>query len=153
VPFEATWIGDGPELPAMAKRIAASPIAGTVRLHGFEDNRDVLLSAMRKSDIFLFCHKTAESPRCLIEALVSGCPLIGYKTAYPQGLVDRRGGGIFVGRDDVGALADCVAQLHRDRPALARLVADAAASGELYNEAAVYEHRALLMKRPPTTAS
>ncbi len=40
-----------------------------------------------------------------------------------------------------------VAALHRDRAALADLVAHAADSGTLYNEDMVYADRAALMKR------
>ena len=88
IPFRATWIGDGPDLARMQERVARSGLTDQVVLHGFEGNRAVLLRAMRESDLLLFCHKTPESPRCLIEALVSGCPLVGYETAYPKGLVD-----------------------------------------------------------------
>lgn len=147
VPFRATWIGDGPELPMMRERIAASAISEFVHLAGFESNRETLLQGMRSSDMFLFCHKTPESPRCLIEALVSGCPLVGYETAYPRGLVQKRGGAMFAPQDDHAALADQIARLHKDRFLFAELVSDAAASGQEYNEAAVYEHRANLMKR------
>lgn len=147
VPFRATWIGDGPELSRMRELVAGSALSQYVRLPGFEGNRDTLLRAMRESDLLLFCHKTPESPRCLIEALVSGCPLVGYDSAYARGLVEARGGGTFVPHDDVGALAGKLEQLHHDRPALSGLVADAAASGEAYNEDAVYAHRAQLMRR------
>ncbi len=147
VPFFATWVGDGPELPMMRQRLAESAIAGAVELPGFEGDREVLLRRMRDSDVMLFCHKTPESPRCLIEALVSGCPIVGYETAYPRGLVMQKGGGAFAPQDNVTALVDRMAELHHDRNALARLVEAAAASGATYNEDAVYAHRAELMKR------
>lgn len=147
VPFEATWIGDGPDLAAMKARADESGLGASVRFPGFEDRRDVLLDRMRDSDVLLFCHKTAESPRCLIESLVCGCPIVGYQTAYPRGLVADHGGGAFVARNDVAALAELVASLHADRDGLAELIAAAAASGTRYNEVSVYAHRAALMRR------
>ena len=147
IPFRATWIGDGPDLSAMQDRIARSGLAVVVDLPGFVGDRIALLRAMRESDLLLCCHKTAESARCLIEALVSGCPIVGYGTAYACGLIEERGGAVFAPQDDIAALAERIADLHRDRPALARLVAEAAASGELYNEDIVYAHRARLMRR------
>jgi glycosyltransferase involved in cell wall biosynthesis len=147
VPYQATWIGDGPDLPMMQARVAESKLGEIVRLHGFEGDRERLLRAMRESDVFLFCHKTPESPRCLIEALVSGCPLVGYETAYSRGLVEARGGGRFVRQNDIAALADEIVRLHKDRQALAKLVSEAADSGKLYNEDSVYEHRARLMRQ------
>ncbi len=147
VPFRATWVGDGPELPMMRQRVAGSALSDAVHLPGFEGDRDALLRTMRRSDLLLFCHKTPESPRSLIEALVSGCPLVGYDSAYPRGLVQTKGGGVFAPQDDVEAVAERIVQLHRDRWAFAALVADAAASGKSYNEDVVYEVRADLMKR------
>jgi len=102
---------------------------------------------MADSDILLFCHKTLESPRSLVEALVCGCPLVGYGSAYSAGLVAQLGGGTFVAMHDAPALADKVVELHENRAALADLVAAAAGSGRLYNEDSVYAHRANLMKR------
>jgi glycosyltransferase involved in cell wall biosynthesis len=147
VPFHAVWLGDGPDLPAMRARVAGAGLAAMIELPGFEGNRERLLEALHDSEMLLFCHKTPESARCLIEALVGGAPLVGYASAYARGLVEARGGGAFVPPGDAAALAGQVAALHRDRPALARLVTDAAASGELYDEDSVYTHRAGLMRR------
>lgn len=147
VPFTARWIGDGPDLPAMRARVAASNLGDKVELPGFEGRRDVLLAALRDSDLLLFCHKTAESARCLIEALVSGCPIVGYDGGYPRGLVERHGGGLFVPSGDSAALAGRIAGLDADRAAMAAMLGEAAASGTLYTEDALYAHRAELMRR------
>ncbi|WBO20856.1 glycosyltransferase [Sphingomonas abietis] len=147
IPFRATWIGDGPDLATMRGRVASARLTGLVDLPGFEGDRDILLDRMRQSDMLLFCHKTPESARCLIEALVSGCPLVGYRSAYAYGLVATHGGGAFTPLDDPNALAVQVAELHRDRAGFARLIGDAAASGRLYDEDGVYAHRAELMRR------
>lgn len=149
VPFEATWVGDGPELEVMRARCAGSPLGQHVNLPGFEGDRQAILRRMREADLMLFCHKTAESPRCLIESLVCGCPIVGYETPYPVGLAEAHGGGAFVPKDNVPALADLLGQLHMDRERLAQLIAAAAESGRGYNEDAVYAHRAELMRRPP----
>lgn len=147
VPFRATWIGDGPDLAAMRHRVDEFGLAEQVDLPGFEDRRDVLLARLRGSDVLMFCHKTPESARCLVESLVCGCPIVGYDSAYPRGLVTHHGGGRFFAQDDAIALADGIERLHQDRDGLARLIGEAAVSGRLYNEEAVYAHRAALMKR------
>lgn len=147
VPFRATWVGDGPDLPAIRHRTDELGLTGVVALPGFEDRRAVLLARLKASDLLLFCHKTPESARCLIEALVCGCPIVGYGTAYPRGLVAREGGGLFAPQNDAAGLAEHLTRLHADRASLADLVGQAAASGRLYNEDAVYAHRAELMKR------
>jgi len=147
VPFHATWIGDGPDLAAMKARVADAGLDDQIALPGFEDRRDVLLTALRDGDLLLFCHKTPESARALIEALVCGCPIVGYGSSYPRDLVAERGGGAFAAVHDIAGLAERVVALHRDRAMLADLVAQAADSGTRYNEDTVYADRAALMRR------
>lgn len=145
VPFRATWIGDGPDLPAIRQRVADLGLTHAVDLPGFENRRDILLQQLRDSELLLFCHKTPESARCLIEALVCGCPIVGYDTSYPRRLT-AQGGGVLAPRNNVAALARRVMDLHQDRTALSQLIVDAAASGTLYSENAVYGYRAELMR-------
>nr|WP_314262470.1 glycosyltransferase [uncultured Devosia sp.] len=145
VPFRARWIGDGPDIDKMRQRVEAASLGDKIMLPGFETDREKLLAALRDSDMLLFCHKTMESARCLIETLVSGCPMVGYDSAYAKGLAEEHGGALLTPRDDVEALAGAVVALHFDRARLARLVEQAAQSGEHYDEDAVYAHRARLM--------
>lgn len=145
IPFRATWIGDGPALKWMLERVQQLGLKEKVFLPGFEGNRQLLLQHMQESDFLLYCHKTPESPRSLIEALVSGCPIVGYAADYPKGLVERHGGGVFVTQDDVKALTNEISVFCKDRSILCNLIKCAASSGEIYNENAVYAHRAKLM--------
>lgn len=147
VPFRATWLGDGPDLPAIRQRAGELGLDGLVDLPGFEGRRAVLLDRLRSADVLLFCHKTPESPRCLVEALVCGCPIVGYDTAYPRGLIAQHGGGVFAPQNDVEALTRQVERLHADRASLGALIGAAAASGQLYNEDKLYAQRAALMKQ------
>ena len=90
VDFEATWLGDGADLAEMLRRVAAAGLGATgCALPGFAADRAAVFAALRAAHLFLFCHKTPESPRSLIEALVSGAPLVGYDSAYRAG-PDRR---------------------------------------------------------------
>lgn len=146
VAFKARWIGDGPDIDAFRQRAAALGLRDHVHIPGFESRRAVLLDAMRQSDLMLFCHKTPESARCLVEALVCGCPIVGYGTDYPRDLVATRGGGLFAPQDDSNSLALRLKRLDGDRRELAALIEAAACSGSLYNEDAVYAHRANLMR-------
>jgi colanic acid/amylovoran biosynthesis glycosyltransferase len=145
IPFQATWIGDGPALKWMVEKVRNLGLREKVLLPGFEGNRQLLLDNMQKSDFLLYCHKTPESPRNLIEALVSGCPIVGYESAYPKGLVEKYGGGVFVAQDNVKELITTIIAFCNDRATLCNLVKCAALSGEIYNEDAVYAHRAEIM--------
>lgn len=126
--LEATWLGDGPMLAEMRDEIKRLGLEGRVALPGLV-SREELFGRLRRSDVFLFCHKTGESPRCFGEALVSGAAIVGYGSAFPRDLVAERGGGEFVETGDWRGLAEIVVKLDKDRPRLARLVKNAFGSG------------------------
>jgi glycosyltransferase involved in cell wall biosynthesis len=94
----------------------------------------------------MFCHKTPESPRCHVEALISGCPIIGYESSFAAELT-RDGGSILVPLGNKQQLADEICKLHTDRQRLVMLVQAAAQSGKRFNDVAVFEHRSNLIKK------
>jgi glycosyltransferase involved in cell wall biosynthesis len=147
VPIQATWIGDGDMLGEMRRLTEELGISERIHFHGFVDSQQEILTALRASDILLFCHKAAESPRNLVEALVSGCPILGYSSPYVEDLVRRHGGGLFTPQDDIVALAEKVKYLHAHRGDLCELIRAAARSGKLYNDESVFRHRSDLIKR------
>jgi colanic acid/amylovoran biosynthesis glycosyltransferase len=146
VDFRATWLGDGPDLPDMKARVARAGLDDKVTFAGFVRDRDTVFDRLRKAQVFLFCHKTPESPRCLIEALVSGTPIVGYGTAYPEDLIAAHGGGHLVPLDDVAALGAAVTDLARDRARLGDLMARAAQDGAGFTDEAVFRHRCEVIK-------
>lgn len=146
VDFHARWLGDGPERPAMLDRVARSGLGERVELPGFVGDHAAVLEEMREAHAFLFCHLTPESPRCLLEALASGCPLLGYRSAYSADLL-ARGGGVLVPMGDVEALAREVGALAGDRDRLGRLIRAAAADGAPFTDEAVFRHRAVAIRR------
>ncbi len=101
---------------------------------------------MRDAHLMLFCHLTPESPRCLIEALVSGTPIVGYGSAYPEDLIAGHGGGVLTPMRPAPLAAELV-RLSGDRAALADLMGRAAQDGHDMNDEAVFAHRAALMKQ------
>ncbi|MEE7457055.1 hypothetical protein MPAR168_19070 [Methylorubrum populi] len=145
--FTATWWGDGPMLGAMRARAEDLGLADCVALPGFEGDRERLLAAMRGAHLLLFCHLTPESPRCLIEALVCGTPLLGYASPYSEDLVARDGGGRLSAMDDPAALAAHLVALDGDRAGLATMVQAAARTGTRFDEETVYRERADLLRR------
>ncbi|MCX7644531.1 MAG: glycosyltransferase [Rhodobacteraceae bacterium] len=146
IDFEATWLGDGSGLAAMRRRVEGGPLAARVRLPGFVRDRGAILEALRGAHLLMFCHKTPESPRCLIEALVSGTPIVGYDSAFPRELIERHGGGRLTPPGEVPALAGAVAGLARDRQELADLIGRAARDGARFDDETVFRHRAELIR-------
>jgi glycosyltransferase involved in cell wall biosynthesis len=145
--FEATWLGDGPLLEECRREVARRGLADVVFFPGAERDRAKVLEFFRSLDLFAFCHLTQESPRCLIEALMSGVPLVGYDSTYARDLVAVTGGGDFVPAGDVDALADRVANLLTDDAARQAASIGALASGERFSADAVFAHRSELIKR------
>lgn len=147
VRLTATWFGDGPLLEEMRAGIASRGIADCVTLAGFEGDRSRLLRAMREAHLFLFCHTTPESPRCLLESLACGTPLVGYGSPYSEDIAGRDGAGALSPMNDPEALSRLVVGLDRDRAGLADRVRVAARVGSRFDAAALYGRRADLLKR------
>ena len=143
--FEAVWFGTGELSGQMEAYVRAHGLDQSCHLSG-RATRDEVLAAMRASDVFLFCHMTRESPRCLVEALASAAPLVGFGTDYSRCLVEECGGGDFVDPGDIAGLTDLIEKYSVDREALAKLVREAAASSKLLDRDSAIGARIALMK-------
>lgn len=146
VDFRAAWLGHGPLLDQMRAALATAGLADRVETPGFVDDRARVLEALRQAHVMLFCHKTPESPRCLIEALISGTPLIGYDGAFAADLIAGHGGGSLAAMNDTAGLARVLADLSGDRPRLADLMARAARDALDFHDEAVFAHRSRLIR-------
>lgn len=147
VEFEATWLGDGPELSAMRAQAAEAALEQKVRFAGFVNDRQAIMAHLREAHLFLFCHKTPESPRCLIEALVSGTPIVGYEGAFSRDLVSEHEGGRLVPLNDVVALSEAVRDLALNRDALGLLINNAAKDGAPFDDESVFQHRSEMIRQ------
>ena len=146
VDFQATWLGDGEALAAMRAEVASHGLTDRVHLPGFVRDRSLLLETLRSSHVLAFCHKTPESPRNLIESLVSGTPIVGYDSAFPRDLISVHGGGVLTPLNDVNALVNALETLGNDRSRLAALMKSAALDGDPFNDVAVFKHRSEIIR-------
>lgn len=147
VDFHARWLGDGSERPEMLARVARAGLQSRIELPGFVNDRTEILEEMRRAHVFQFCHLTPESPRCLIEALASGCPIAGYTSAYPADLIAAHGGGVLMPLGDTAALAGELAALSNDRARLSELILKASADGAPFTDEHVFQHRSEVIRR------
>lgn len=138
----ATWFGSGPELTS-AQQLANS-LGAPISFPGPLPH-DKLLEVLKTFDAFVFCHKTLESPRCLIEALACGLPIVGYRSPYPDDLLSSHHGGILVEMNSVEALATAI-QTIADQNRLEGLSFAARETGSEFTDEAVFAHRSDLMK-------
>lgn len=154
VDFRASWFGEGPLLEGARLKVQQLGLDSRIFFPGPALDRQILLERLRAAHLMLFCHLTPESPRCLIEALVSGTPIVGYGSGYSEDLIAENGGGKLTPMKPA-ALAETLVGINDNRARLASLIADAARDGRDMNDAAVFAHRSDLMKRfcPPDSPS
>jgi len=145
VAFRARWFGDGPQLEEARAKVSALGLDGIVAFAGPIFDRDEVLDTLRSAHVAMFCHQTPESPRCLIEALVCGTPIVGYASAYPRDLIAANGGGVLTAMEPAD-LAAQIGELAAARDHLAALIVKAARDGRDMNDEAVFAERAALMK-------
>jgi glycosyltransferase involved in cell wall biosynthesis len=144
--FRTSWLGDGPLFAELRDDVERLNLSERVELPGFVGDRRRLLEAVRDSDLFVFCHKTPESPRCLIEALMSGSAILGYSSSYPRDLLGGLAGHLLVGNGDAAGLAERVAYFDRNRDELAELVQSCYQLGANFSDRAVFQHRSSLIR-------
>ncbi|MDX8353107.1 glycosyltransferase [Cognatiyoonia sp. IB215182] len=147
VNFEAHWLGDGPQLDDLRKQLQADGLSDRVTLHGFVNDPAQVAAQMQAAHVFLFCHKTPESPRCLIESLIAATPIVGYEGSYAADLIGKNQGGHLVPIGDTDALGDVLFKLAQDRSNLANLIQNARKDGVPFDDESVFAHRSDLIKR------
>lgn len=147
VGFAARWVGDGEMLDEM-RGFASSGGLGPddLMFEGFVTDPVALRGFYRDAHLQMFCHKTDESPRNLIESLHSATPLVGYDDPFARGLVEEKGAGLLVPRHAIEELTSAVAALAADRSRLADLIARAGASASELTLDKVFHHRSELIR-------
>ena len=143
--FCATWFGDGPELNRAKAVVIERHLTGRISFAGNLPHADILKS-MKSFDAFVFCHKTQESPRCLVEALACGLPIVGYSSNYAKQLIEDHSGGMLSPIDDIAALTKNLQNVLDDVDHLTDLSKAAAADGRKFDAEATFRHRSDLIK-------
>jgi glycosyltransferase involved in cell wall biosynthesis len=144
--IRATWIGSGSLFGEVSEYIRQKGLEPFIHLAGLEADRAVVLEKIRRAHVMAFTNKAKESPRCLLEALVSGTALAGYGSDYSRHLLKDYGGGLLTGRHDPSELAKLLLYLDQDRAALGRLIGEAARNGRRFTDEGVFRHRCELIK-------
>ena len=145
--LEATWFGEGALLEAAQAEATRLNLTGIVAFPGFLADRTLLLAHLRSAHALVFTHITPESPRILLEALVSGTPILGYNNPFAEDLIQRQSGGALAPLHNTHALGRLIADLATDRPRLAALTRQAARNGRRFTDAAVFTKRSQLIKQ------
>jgi glycosyltransferase involved in cell wall biosynthesis len=147
VRLQATWYGEGPLRDEAKAEAARLGLNGSVSYPGFVAGRGELLNHLRSAHAMVFTHVTPESPRNLLESLVSGTPILGYDNAYAMNLIEEEGGGALVPMHDVQALGKVIAEMAGNRERLAALIEQAARNGRRFTDSVVFAERSQLIQR------
>jgi glycosyltransferase involved in cell wall biosynthesis len=146
--LHAAWLGGGPLLTQMRSAVASQGLSQEVEFAGHQADHGRVLQTLRAADLFLFCNLTPESPRVLIEALMSGLPIIGFETEFAKNLLGKHtAGGAFVPMGDTAALARLLGQCLSDPARLEAMTAAAQAAGQLFSEESVFRQRSDYIKQ------
>ncbi|HEY0796413.1 MAG TPA: glycosyltransferase [Acidisarcina sp.] len=146
VQIKAVWFGDGSMRAQAQAEAHRLDLTGMVSFPGFTNDRAALLTELRAADVFLFTHVTPESPRCLLESLISGTLILGYESEFAAELLEGRGGGELVAIHDWKKLGERLTELAKDRKQLAALTAEAAKNGRRFSDVGVFADRSELIK-------
>jgi glycosyltransferase involved in cell wall biosynthesis len=147
VTLHATWLGDGPlrsDAISLVDRVGCSDL---IALPGFVRERRRVMDLIASSHVMLFTHVGAESPRCLLEALMHATAIVGYESGYSRELVSKNGGGLHVESGNFEALGAALVRIDRDRRFLADLLSRAHMDGRRFGASEVFRARSgLIMK-------
>lgn len=145
VQLDAVWFGEGLLQDEMEHLIAELGVEDCIHPAGFETDRHQLLQQIRESHVLLFTHISSESPRCLLEALICGTPIVGYHSLYAEDLLNRYDSGWLGPIHDWQKLGEQIKSLADDRHHLAQLIQRAAANGKRFNDESVFAERSRLI--------
>jgi glycosyltransferase involved in cell wall biosynthesis len=130
---KAVWLGNGPLFQTMRDEVERHGLGDIIELAGFVSDRDEVVRRIREADVMLFTHIAPESPRVLIEALMSACPIVGYERLHPADLISKHGGGELTPLGDWQAAGAALARLAADRDRLADLIRRAHRDGTRFD--------------------
>jgi len=145
--IRAIWAGEGDLRPDFDRKLRDLELEDVVDAPGFIPDRKKVAQLYRDADIFMFTHITPESPRCLLEALKFGIPIIGYESAFAKDLIKKNGGGLVVENGNIHALANLVSEIINEPDRLMILKKNAREDGKAFSSKAVFKERAGLIKK------
>jgi glycosyltransferase involved in cell wall biosynthesis len=128
VEFTMDLFGGGDLEPPLRHLIQQQGLADQVRLRGVLDFAAELMPAVsRNADLFVCCHRQGDPSCTYMETMSCGTPIAGYDNEAFAGVVAQSGVGWLSPMDDPRRLAEKIAALDADRPALAAAAAAARA--------------------------
>jgi glycosyltransferase involved in cell wall biosynthesis len=139
-------VGEGPERPALERRIAERGLAGHIVLLGACTQAEVA-ALLNESRLFVMTSFSEGLPKALLEAVACGTPAVVTTACNAGDFIDRVG--VAVPPGDPGAIAAAAHALLTDDGRRAALARHCAAVAEDYDWAGMAARVARLYRRPP----
>lgn len=122
VPFQLSICGDGDLAGAMRTRIAEARLSDCVTMRGVLDATTELFPYVKAEvDAFVCCHPQGDPSCTYLETMLCGVPIAGYANEALSGVVAHSRAGWLAPLGDPRALARKIAELNRDREAIAAM--------------------------------
>ena len=115
--WRLTIIGDGPERPAVERRVRQLGLEHSVDIAGAVANGPALWERYRASHAFVHVSLTEGLPQVLFEAQAAGLPIVATAVGGVAAALGHGDSGLLVPPRDAGALAAALGRLRRE-PAL-----------------------------------
>lgn len=112
IEIEVLLLGDGPERPAIEKRISSKTFHRSVRLMGYVEDPWALAEG---AWAYLHPPLLESMPLAVLEAMVRGLPVVGTRTGGMPEIVSEGSEGFLVPPGDPDALADAMYRIATDR--------------------------------------
>jgi glycosyltransferase involved in cell wall biosynthesis len=113
--------GDGEDLESFARVARDAGLADAVFFRGKVAYGAPLFAGWARGQVMVITNLTAETSRNVLLGTARGLPLIMYRNAGADALVEPRGAAWLVPAGDVAALADALVRAQRDRDGLVAL--------------------------------
>ncbi len=107
---KALLVGDGPTLPLVQARVAATGMTDHVRFAGEQGDA---LSFMRACDVGVMCSTIETFPLAVLEFLACGVPVVSSDVGGVSEIVGSGSNGLLYRSGDIGDFVDCLAQMAR----------------------------------------
>lgn len=106
-------VGEGPERGTLEARIAASSLAGSVELCGYQRN---LRSFYRAADFFVLSSRTEGLPIVLLEAIAQGTPVVASAVGDVSAVLEGGRCGWLISRPEEDAIVEALIEALQSPP-------------------------------------
>ncbi|KTT37072.1 glycosyl transferase family 1 [Pseudomonas oryzihabitans] len=115
----AILLGDGPEAPALGKRLATEHLTQRIELPGYQDDSQAWL---RRLSVLVLSSRTEGTPLVVLEAMRAGVPIVAFAVGGVPDMLEHERSALLVPAGDTKQLQASIARL-LDDPALAQALA------------------------------